>query len=78
MTAKQKAKELVNKFKKYTDGSINKYTWSESFQKKNAKSCALIAVDEILNENSKRGGENDEIIEYEPYWNEVKQEIEKL
>jgi len=73
MTAKQKAKELVNKFKKYTDGSINKYTWSESFQKKNAKSCALITVDEII----KFAIASHNVSELS-FWEEVKQEIEKL
>jgi hypothetical protein len=39
---------------------------------KDAKKCALIAVDEIMNALDENGSWN-----YD-YWNEVKQEIEKL
>lgn len=74
MTPKEKAKELVNKF--YV--ILMKKNYPNVAQMDAAKECALILVDEILKENSKRGGENDEIIEYEPYWLQVKQEIEKL
>ena len=73
MTAVEKAEELVRKY--YTFG-LNDF--AQSFSWYECKQCALIAVDEILNENSKRGGENDEIIEYEPYWLEVKHEIKKF
>ena len=74
MTAVEKAKYLVYKY--YNEMNPNAPDCNISFAQ--AKQCALIAVDEILNENSKRGGENDEIIEYEPYWLEVKHEIKKL
>ena len=43
MTPKEKAKELIDKFKYYSDVNHN-----GNFE--NAKQCALIAVDEILNE----------------------------
>ena len=63
MTPKQKAELLIRKY--YTFG-INKegqtLSWHES------KECALIAVDEIIN--------NVEL--YSTYWQEVKQEIQKL
>ena len=93
MTPKEKAKELVDKYyqlaesiewtdkqtsekaEKFNDelgSDVLKY-WNEL-----SKQSALIAVDEILNENSIREGDNDEIITYEPYWLKVKQEIEKL
>jgi hypothetical protein len=39
------------------------------------KECALIAVDEILNS---RPAITDSQIEYQKYWQEVKNEIEKL
>jgi hypothetical protein len=75
MEAKEKAKELVNKFYSKVDEErllVNKY-WS------NAKFCALIAVDEIINvclPSSEYGGViTDATIEY---WQEVKQEINKL
>lgn len=63
MTAKEKAKELVQKMKLATDefGYIN-------INMERHKQCALIAVDEVLN---KDGYNND-------YWQEVKQEIKKL
>ena len=73
MTPKEKADELVNKMWIYAipnaDGS-----WG------NAKKCALIAVDEILELLEDNGLL---IAEYHDkytmeYWLEVKQEIEKL
>jgi hypothetical protein len=63
MTPKEKAEELVNKY------SI--WCWNEVVcDYEIAKQCALIAVQQIL-----------EIIfsDYDwQYWNEVKQELEKL
>jgi hypothetical protein len=75
MEAKEKAKELVREFKKYA--YYPKTKDDELFVKEineNAKQCALIAVDEIIdllwhthkNETEYR------------YWTKVKQEIEKL
>jgi hypothetical protein len=70
MTPKEKADELIRKY--YTWG-INKegqtLSWLES------KQCALIAVDEILlNEENKHSV----LSKIYDYWEEVKQEIEKL
>lgn len=75
----KKAKELVDKF----DETL---TYLESKQK--AKQCALIAVDEILNLGLHDVGDyrNDQsspndfstVTWYINYWQEVKQEIEKL
>ena len=59
MTPKEKALELVQKYFKANH---------QPYGFKDAKQCALIAVDEILNIGC---------IEV-PYWYEVKQEIEKL
>jgi hypothetical protein len=73
MTPKEKAKDLFNKFIEFAqdwdelDGYIvNKY---------NAKQCALIAVDEIIEALSFHSWQNRNEIEY---YEEVKQEIEKL
>ena len=78
MTAVEKAVELLDKYRTYLR-IADKYEYLDPEDEVHlAKQCALTAVDEILNENSKRGGENDEIIEYEPYWLEVKHEIKKL
>ena len=69
MTPKEKAIELVVKFKHtaYSDylTTDNEYN--------NAKQCALIAVDEILNIKSV-----DKDYDLSNYWEEVKQEIEAL
>ena len=59
MTAKDKAKELVNRFLQIYDGRVPQ-----------AKQCALICVDEILNSHI------DSV--YEAYYLDVKKEIEKL
>ena len=67
MTSKDKAIELVDKFRlnvlDYNGNSINRLE---------AKQCALMSVDEIINAN-KSVWENENT-----YWQEVKQEIEKL
>jgi len=69
MTPKEKAKELVDRF----DETL---TYLESKQK--AKQCALIAVDEIINSNPHSNPLNTDVHSTMSYWNEVKQEIEKL
>ena len=64
---KEKAKELVNRFLQIYDGRVPQ-----------AKECALICLDVIL-ENI-----TEEVMTYKPfmmntdYWQEVKQEINKL
>lgn len=67
MTPKEKAEEIVDKFIDIE----NKYKEYTDFIQ--AKQCALIAVDEI--QNTKAVYVND--VEYD-YWEQVKQEIEKL
>jgi hypothetical protein len=72
MTPKQKAKELVDKYNK----DIILY-WDLSYNQ--AKKCALIAVDEIINASPIEpmiflNGMRSTI----PYWQEVKKEIEAL
>ena len=67
MTPKEKAKELLNKMLDFTD-------WHEE----DAKQCALIAVDEILDLKhivSLRRNMHEMELEY---WEEVKKEIEAL
>jgi hypothetical protein len=63
MPPKEKAKELVDKM-------LNEQSYSDELY--DAKQCALIAVDEILLINKLQD------IESQKYWEEVKQEIEKL
>ncbi len=62
MTPKEKAKELVDKFLPYTDTYHN-----GSFE--NARQCALIAINQILDICP---------IPNRDYYEKVKQEIEKL
>ena len=67
MTPKEKAKELVDKFIFIDNGE--KFQIISIADEKRAIQCALIAVDEILEECR---------LEKDWYWQEVKQEIEKL
>lgn len=84
MTPKEKAENLYWKyFQKVADGS---------YPESNAKQCALIAVDEILNTEPRYPSNVDwddagathqyyyeaQIEEAARYWEQVKQEIEKL
>ncbi len=71
MTPKEKAIELTNKFYKYAhDGSNGSY-YNNKIWTKNAKQCALIAVNEILNIL-------DYPIEQYLFYLETQKEIEKL
>jgi hypothetical protein len=84
MTPKEKAKELFDKYMKPIDG-LHKYPMCFD----TSKQCALIAVDEIINSNPhiyiEKGGSDcrgdwsyKEAQSNQLYWQEVKQEIEKL
>jgi hypothetical protein len=64
MTPKEKAKELVDKYDELF-----------FYPTQRAKQCALIAVDEVLNNYYKNHFQNGKKIDY---WIEVKQEIEQL
>ncbi len=77
MTPKEKAEELVDKYR----NTIMSFL-SDNMKDMNAKNCALIAVDEIigtLNHDIRdldvRGSVLLDLIKY---WQEVKQELEKL
>jgi len=67
-TPKEKAEELFNKFRIEILSFLG-----DRMKDKNAKRCALIAVDEILNINSV-----DKDFSLSHYWLDVKHEIEKL
>ena len=85
MTPKEKAIELVGKFamvnsENYIDEDSGLWETDFSLTDDDAIKCALIAVDEIINECYMwHGGD---YIEWDikrfKYWQEVKQEIEKL
>ena len=72
MTPKEKAKELLGKY----DETL---TYLES--KSKAKQCALIAVDEIFKTNTledRNCGFVPLCEKHKEYWQEVKEEIEKI
>ena len=73
MTPKEKALELVNKFTEYTKVFDDCAGWVND--EISAKQCALIAVDEIIDNID---GFLEARIWALDYWQEVKQEIEKL
>ena len=69
MTPKEKAKELVNRFyleRSKDDLPLTIY-WTSAI------GCALIAVDEIIKAHLHNEG-----VRHLKWWEEVKQEIEKL
>ena len=78
MTPQKKAKELIEKFLPFCDYEIGKIYQ----QKDNAKQCALIAVDEIMNFMEMDDIHNQDChmanTHWPQYWVTVKQEIEKL
>jgi hypothetical protein len=77
MTSKEKAEYLVNKLKKYSYyPKTNDDILFVNELNKNAKQCALITVSEILDaliEINECGYDS-----LDKYWNQVKQELEKL
>ena len=76
MTPKEKAQELVDLFSTYVDYQSDDCLNERQKMLINAKQCALISVDEILNiDNIKPYILHKEIIKY---YIEVKKEIEKL
>jgi hypothetical protein len=75
MTPKEKAKELVDKFR-------NEFIWVEKDHSvdlyRDTKQCALIAVDIVIQQEAERCLAYRETDKFVDYWQEVKQEIEKL
>lgn len=72
MTAEEKARELFLKFRQIPP--FSPYTGIDDGE---AKQCALIAVDEIL-ETSPKEWTGFEYESCDEYWEEVKQELLKL
>ena len=70
MTPKEKAEDIWVKYYEIVDD-----IYSNEAAKKNAKMYALIAVNEILKDREEIDGMR---IINDPYWLEVKNEIEKL
>ena len=79
MTPKQEAKDLVDSFRPFTRNEREKGLSSRDL---NSKQCALICVFEILKDKAKYLTGTDKLngkISWKwEYWQEVKQEIDKL
>jgi hypothetical protein len=71
MTPKQTAEELTNKYFKGSDLLYHDLSWIQ------AKECALIAVEEIIEEVLRIEDNEGHYIDSK-YWQQVKKEIEKL
>jgi hypothetical protein len=69
MTPKEKAQYIFDIYTNY----VGEYDVD-----KHAKQCALIAVDEILNEFPSQCPKESYEMERHLFWQEVKQELEKL
>lgn len=88
MTPKEKAQELIEKFKtvrlseKYQmnngDGHYDIMDRMFMMETSEAKQCALIAVNTALFAVTEFANYEGEAYHFEEYWNEVKQELEKL
>ena len=77
MTPKEKAKELVSKMKEQF------FMEHDNVKILKAKQCALICVDEIIKSSpteptDDRYNADDSIFFAKEYWQEAKQELEKL
>lgn len=70
---KEKAEELVEKYYQFEFNTISLQT-----QRKYAKQCALIAVDEILECYPAQCPKESYEMEQHIFWQQVKTEIEKL
>jgi hypothetical protein len=71
MTPKEKAEELVKKYSCYFHG-IDENLFKEVVMHRDAKGCAIVAVDEILKTFDITTPSQIE------YWQQVKHEIEQL
>jgi len=75
MTPKEKAEELYDKFLRYVPAE-------EEFEHEYAKQCALVAVDEIMSFMKNDDEESDTCYWANhptlTYWQNVKQELDKM
>jgi hypothetical protein len=86
MTAKEKAEKLLSDYLIYFPEYYNDLEYDYNVEK--AKKCALIAVDELINTEYQTVSKLLDVIQKnkirlvislnKDYWQEVKQEIEKL
>ena len=79
MTPKEKAAELVHRFRRYVDFTDENDHTSLKAIISNSKQCALIAVEEILSHITITTNQSGLIRDFQKqYWQQVKTEIEKL
>lgn len=77
MAPKEKAEELVSRYRK--EVLKGKYRIHGFVIEELAEECALIAVNEIINESSEKiHRQGRSLLSDKEYWLQVKQEIEKL
>jgi hypothetical protein len=76
MTPKEKAKELYDKYEKMYPLNFTKA--GENFHKSNIIKCALIAVDFAMNSKYSFQPMNGGWVSGRKYYEELKEEIEKL
>jgi hypothetical protein len=76
MTPKEKAEDIVRKYSTY----VVMWTGGVETERQNVKQCALITVQEIISEMSDYYDEYDcaKTLKKIEYWQEVKNELEKL
>jgi hypothetical protein len=72
MNAKEKAKELIEKYLKLEIEIGGQYDGYLTMKMHDAKQCALIAVDVILIDCGAKDWSGDEACEGKNYWQEVK------
>lgn len=70
ITPKEKAKELVHRFRNYLNVSHDKND-NAFYEVLNTKECALLVVDEIIEQQSDCASKT-----LENYWEQVREEIE--
>jgi hypothetical protein len=82
MNAKEKADELIDKMY-YVGRYDDKEDYNPAMAWERAKQCAMMAVDEILNNNcgshtDEANATNSEIYCDEYFWNDVKSELQSF
>ena len=75
MSPKEKAEELLNKMLSKNPNRQDGISMIDTIQ---AKLCALVAVNEIINSNPHSNPLNTQVHSTIKYWQEVKSEIQKL
>ena len=78
LTPKEKAEELVNKYIPHIAGADRYNSTLGIYDNHISKQCALIAVDEILNEYPSQCPKDSYEMERHIFWQEVKEELLKI